>query len=207
MRFLPLTRGMYAMVDDEDFGRLRFWSWSVQVSGPGKLYARRTAKNKGKQYNRYLHHEVLGLEIPLKKGMVVDHKNGDTLDCRKSNLRVCSRSQNMANTGPRLVYKKTSKYKGIHFDRREKRWIARFSWRGKHYQLGRFTDEYTAVVTYNRAVCKVMGEFAYVNHWQGPTEPAPGEVPAKAKNYYSPCLERLKIYEKNRKCNKISSKI
>ena len=195
MRFLPLTRGMYAMVDEEDFARLRFWSWHVHVSDPGKLYASRTVEMGGRHYSRYLHHEVLGLEIPLQKGLVVDHKNGETLDCRKSNLRVCSRSENMANTGPRLWRGKTSKYKGIYFCKRERRWIARFSWRGRHYQLGRFADEYTAVVIYNRAVCRTMGEFAYINRWEGPTEPSPGEAPAGAKNYFSPTLKELKVNE------------
>ena len=193
MRFLPLTRGMYAMVDDEDFDRLRFWKWHVQCCGPGKLYASRSVKIEGKTYARYLHHEVLKLEIPLPRGIVVDHINGESLDCRKENLRCCSPNENMVNCGPRLVWGKTSKYKGVHYDRREKRWIARFSYKGRHYGLGRFKDEYTAVVIFNRAVCKVIGACAYVNRWEGPTEPAPGEVPERAKNYYAPILKSLKI--------------
>ena len=99
----------------------------------------------------------------------------------------------MANSGPRLINSKTSKYKGVHFDRREKRWIARFGYRGKEYRLGRFKDEYTAMVAYNRAVTRVIGKFAYVNHWTGPTDPAPGEVPANAKNYIPPSLAYLGI--------------
>ena len=194
MRYLPLNHGMYAKVGEEDWDYLRQWKWRVHSSGRGRIYVSRGVNLNGKDYTCYLHHEVLQLKMSLKAGTIVDHKNGDTLDCQKKNLRISSASDNMANTGPRID-KVTSKYKGVNFDIRDRRWLARFTYRGKVYQVGRFKDEYTAVVAYNLAVGRVVGEFAYVNRWTGPTEPAPGKVRPGAKDHYAPAMEPYKIRE------------
>lgn len=196
MRYLPLNHGMFAKVDEEDYDYLRQWKWRVHSTGRGgKIYVCRSEKVEGGHYTRYLHHEVMQLSLPLKAGTIVDHKNSDTLDCRKQNLRLCNASENMANSGPRIG-KITSKYKGVNFDKRDRRWLVRFTYRGRIYKVGRFKDEYTAMTAYNLAVGKVIGKFAYVNHWTGPTEPAPGTARRGAKDYYAPEMERYKIRER-----------
>ncbi len=114
MRLLALTRGLYAKVDAEDYEQLRRYKWHASPS-KDKVYAarcRRVSEGPGPQ-RVMLHYEALGLKNPISNGRVIDHKNGDGLDCRKRNLRVCSQSENAANRGPNRRGRKRSKYKGV----------------------------------------------------------------------------------------------
>lgn len=80
------------IVDAEDYDYLSQWSW--QRSSP-KGYARRTIRKKGGGYTTlYMHRLLLG---SIDEDAVVDHINGNTLDNRKTNLRVCTQSDNLAN--------------------------------------------------------------------------------------------------------------
>jgi hypothetical protein len=110
MRFIKLTRGYWAMVDNEDYDRVKGWRWRVQPRGFALYVVRRIKTAEGKYKRRYLHHEILG--IPPSKGLVVDHINRDPLDCRRGNLRVCTPGQNNMNHGPQYA-KRGSKYKGV----------------------------------------------------------------------------------------------
>ncbi len=87
MKEITLTQGKTAWIDDEDYPIVSKIKWhAVNISG--KWYA---ATVWGKQII-YLHHFVLG-----SKSREIDHINGDGLDCRKSNLRLCTHRQNMGN--------------------------------------------------------------------------------------------------------------
>jgi hypothetical protein len=83
----------------------------------------------------------------------VDHVNHDTLDNRKENLRVCSHRQNLQN----MNVKKTSKFPGVRFDHKSRRWVAQIQIEGKRKYLGQFTDERGAAKAYERAV-RATGE-------------------------------------------------
>ena len=73
MKHIRLTRGYVAKVDMEDWWRLSCWKWHVSRSG-GTPYAVRDVIGKdGKRKKRFMHYEVLNLEQPLRKGLVVDH--------------------------------------------------------------------------------------------------------------------------------------
>jgi len=92
------------------------------------------------------------------KGLDVDHKNGNGLDNRLCNLRVCERSQNNANR--KRVQSKTSRFKGVHFENCTQRWRAELTINGKRIRLGRFPSEEQAVAAYMKAANEHFGEYA-----------------------------------------------
>ena len=168
MAFLPLSGDHVAIVDDEDLEYLKQWKWFISRSSQKLTAVRKQRLSAGIWYVRRLHHEVLGLKVPLPKGKVVDHINHDTLDCRKGNLRVCSIAENVCNRRP---WRKnmTSKYKGINWHKKNKRWGAAIQFHGVKQWLGSFESEYDAVQTYNAAAIELHGPFACINLWDGPT--------------------------------------
>ena len=94
--------------------------------------------------------------------MIVDHINGDTLDNRKQNLRICTQSGNCMNR--RKGANKTSIYKGVTFLKSKKRWMAQIKTKGNRKPLGTFKTEDKAAIAYNIAAIKMFGEFARPNY-------------------------------------------
>ena len=184
MQYIPLTKGKFAIVDDEEYDRINQWKWSASRRG-NQCYAVRSFAHESRIRTRPMHHEVL--ELPLAEGQkwVVDHINRNPLDNRKENLRVCTTQQNVFNCGPSGKKDKTSYYKGVSFYRRHKLWTARVHYKGRTYCLGYFKTEYEAVAAYNRAVVQKAGEYAYVNRWRGPTLPAPAGAEKSLQRYYA----------------------
>jgi hypothetical protein len=179
MKFLKLSQGYWAMVDDEDYDRLSQWKWHARPTnyGNGMCAARIIFNSTGKISKRLLHHEVL--EFSAGGGLVVDHRDGNTLNCRRGNLRICTHSQNVANRRPQST-KRGSKYKGvIYCPPRSKggkgAWEATIQYEHKRRYLGRFADEHTAVKAYNVWARRLHGQFAYLNKWDGPTEKKEGK--------------------------------
>lgn len=91
----------------------------------------------------------------------VDHINGNTLDNRKENLRIVTHSQNTKN---RTKSKnKTSKFKGVNFCKRSKKWRVRIKVEYKSINLGYYTNEIEAAIAYNKAAKKYFGKYAKPN--------------------------------------------
>ena len=88
----------------------------------------------------------------------VDHINRIPSDNRISNLRIASRSQNMANCGLRTTNK--SGVKGVHWSSRAQRWIARVQKDGKHGYVGTFTSLEEATSAVRAAYEREYGAFA-----------------------------------------------
>ena len=153
MKEIKLTQGYVALVDDEDYDRVNQFKWCYNHG-----YATRNIrKEDGKRTLQALH----TFKNQPPEGMRTDHINKDTLDNRKENLRSCTRAENARNseyTG------KTSQYKGVHFHKRWKHWVARIRVDGKQLFLGSFKDEIEAAKSYNKAAIKYHGEFAGLNH-------------------------------------------
>jgi hypothetical protein len=90
---IPLTKGLSSIVDEGDFDFLNQWKWQAQSDG----YAMRTEWDKNTKSNKcvLMHRLIMG----TPQGMDTDHINRDRLDNRKSNLRICTRAENISNRG------------------------------------------------------------------------------------------------------------
>lgn len=151
MKEVPLTGGKIALVDDEDFENINQHKWHVSRGG---YVVRSTPRILGKQQSIYLHKFI------LTSPNEVDHINHNTLDNRRANLRIATRSQNMANTRPRPG---TSKYKGVYWHKRDMQWCAQLRVNYKTVYWKRFNSEKEAAIAYNKAALWYFGEFAVMN--------------------------------------------
>ena len=101
------------------------------------------------------------LEISDYK-LIIDHKNGDGRDNRVANLRLATYAQNSQNR--KKVSKKCgSKYKGVTFSKKLKKWRAQICFNGIKKHLGYYEDEVAAAKAYDCAALKYHGEFAKLN--------------------------------------------
>ena len=103
-----------------------------------------------------------------KDGIDIDHANKNKLDNRRTNLRLCSRSQNLANKFD--LNKNRSGYKGVSFFKwgnRKKRWVSQIQFRYKTLRIGYFLTPEDAALAYNEAAKEYYGEFARLNNIGG----------------------------------------
>lgn len=114
----------------------------------------------GKKYKTNMFHREL-LQCTDRKE-VIDHINGDGLDNRKNNIRICTQAQNMSNQ-KKQIRATSSKYKGVKFDKSRNLWHARIKPNSKEIFLGRFDSEHAAAIAYNIAAKKYFGDFANIN--------------------------------------------
>lgn len=148
---VPLTRGYTATIDFADLDLLRDRNWSALVSPRRRaVYACRVEKGK----MLLLHREIMGADA----GAEVDHKDGDGLNCRRLNLRSCTRSQNVCNSPTRKDNR--SGLKGAMWDARSQKWRAEVSRNGKRVQIGIFASPELAHQAYCAAAADAYGEFA-----------------------------------------------
>jgi hypothetical protein len=145
---------IYALIDNEDFDLLSKYCWWVTrnnyIQG-----CKRPSTIKGKMI--YLHRLIMN----IPKGKYIDHINHNPLDNRKSNLRICNITQNKMNS---KKYKNgCSKYKGVCWHIRIKKWQASISKNNKRYHIGYFDSEIEAARAYNKAAKELFSDFAYLN--------------------------------------------
>lgn len=155
-KLIPLSRGLFATVDDDDFNWLNQWKWSamkVTRAGTTRFYAVRVEQRDGKQKMLLMHRVITG----AAKGVVIDHKNRDSLDNQRDNLRGCTQAQNSLNRVANQTGTKTSRFKGVYRDRHY--WRARF----KSRFLGSFATEEAAAAAYDKAALAHDADFALVN--------------------------------------------
>lgn len=100
--------------------------------------------------------------MKVGEGQLVDHINHNGLDNRKANLRLATAAQNARNR-QKCKSKKTSKYKGVCWHKRDKKWTGRILVNSKSIALGYFEDEKEAARAYDRAARKYYGEYAEPN--------------------------------------------
>ena len=163
MKIIPLAAkrkckhsGKYfAIVDDELFDELNKYHWSISTNG----YAQRR-DDKGKII--LMHRQIAGLTFGDKQ--CVDHINGNRLDNRNSNLRLCTRTQN--NHNMKLSKRNRSGAKGVYIQS-EKTLRVSIMCNGKNIHLGSFPNTKQGLKqaknAYNDAAKKYYGEFAYLN--------------------------------------------
>lgn len=162
MKFIPLTGEAVAIVDDEDHQDLSEFRWILQKATSGLLYAGRFDPGGGK--TRKMPQRFIAMHRAILKAgpsEAVDHKNGDGLDNRRVNLRLCTLSQNQRN---RRKITGSSQYKGVCWNRNCKKWQAQIKIAsGKSMYLGIFENELDAARAYDSAALEHFGEFAATN--------------------------------------------
>jgi hypothetical protein len=140
MKEIPLTKGMTAIVDDEDHHFLSQWKWRYDNG-----YARRRNKTADGIWKDIHMHRLLA---KTPEHLVCDHINGDTLDNRKSNLRNVTIAENVRN---RQNARGQSKHVGVHPRCDGKKWVAQITRNYKCQHLGSFDTEEEAQIAYMKA--------------------------------------------------------
>jgi hypothetical protein len=157
-RLIRMTQPRYAKVDPADYKRLRRYEWSSRKGGR-TFYALRYVDGKRRNDVLISMHQGI-IEVP--EGMIIDHINHDGMDNRGANLRAATRSQNTCHRRKRSGATQ-SKYKGIHWKKRNRKWEAMITFQKKKIYLGYFRSEIDAAKAYDRAARKYHGEFASLN--------------------------------------------
>jgi hypothetical protein len=156
-REIQLTRGLVALVDDEDFERLNQYKWQA-TKARRTFYAVRTERVDGCRRTVAMHCVL----APAPVGLEVDHRDHDGLNNTRANLRVCTRAQNAANQ-LRKAEGDSSEYKGVSWDTEKQAWLVSIKQNNAGRYVGRFDDEVTAALAYDEAARTAFGEFASVN--------------------------------------------
>lgn len=150
-----VVSGRQVLIDDVDFDLFERSTW--RLNGPSNYsYVCRYEKRQRKTVGIFFHREILG----APKDMCVDHINGNTLDNRRENLRLCTHAENMKNR--KMHSNNRCGFKGVWEDRSTKRrspFVAQIRVNGKRIQIGRFQTAELAHKAYLKAAAKLHGEF------------------------------------------------
>lgn len=163
-RFIKLTQGQVALVDNEDFVHLCKINWTSSLDKSRQCYYAVSSVRIGLRWSVQSMHRIIlerMLGRNLTKGEEVDHINHDTLDNRRENLRLASHSENMRN---RKKYKSnTSGYKGVSWRNDIKKWHVQITFHNRRIHLGYFDDPIEAARAYDQAALLYFGDFANLN--------------------------------------------
>ena len=154
MKRIELTQGRVAVVDSEDYEELNKYNWQARVQTYTGLFRAKRSENK-KEID--MAREIMN----CPPGLEVDHINGDLLDNRRCNLRICTHGENMRNR--RLQRNNTSGYRGVHYFKRDGRYVAYIYLNGRKIHIGSYKTDIDAAMAYNAHARDLHGEFARLN--------------------------------------------
>lgn len=146
--------GLYFTIDEEDYDSVIQFKWYL-LKGSNTNYARRNIRREDNSLSQQLLHTF------LTGYSRTDHINYNGLDCRRSNMRKVSDSQNQFNK--RIQVGGTSKHKGVHWHKASQKWFAQIKADGKHYYLGLFVDEIEAAKAWDSKAKVLHGKYAVLN--------------------------------------------
>jgi hypothetical protein len=126
------------------------------VEGKTRLYIVHSYKQGKKVKHVYLHRMIMG----SPGNLFVDHINGNTLDNRRENLRICTCAENIRNQKRNIT--NTSGYKGVSWNKQLGKWVAFICVNYKNKNLGSFATAKQAYEAYCAASAKYHGEFGRV---------------------------------------------
>jgi hypothetical protein len=154
-----LTNGEHAIIDSEDFDKVKKYSWSISKLGyPTAII---NSYKNGQKSNKitasiYLHRLILN--FPSQQ---IDHIDNNKLNCQKKNLRFCTQKENVRNQSKKSS--NTSGYKGVSWSKTMNKWEARINPDYKAIVLGYFDNKVDAAIAYDEAAKKYFGNFANRN--------------------------------------------
>lgn len=157
MQVIQLTQGKKTVIDDSDFEKVSKYKWYAHRQ-QNTWYAKHynSERKKPESLQRFL--------LQPSKRMIVDHINGDGLDNRRCNLRLCTKAENAVNSG-KGRYKRgvSSKYKGVCWRKSLRKFSAQIVFEDRSRYLGVFRDEVKAAIAYDKAALRYFGSFARLN--------------------------------------------
>ena len=167
----------YALVDDEDYEKIKQFNWTIKKVAYNNYVAIRPFVNEwGDKSSIAMHHEI----IKVPKGKHIRHINDNKLDNRKCNLEIVTKSESQMSRKKRK--ETTSKYKGVSWSHKKKKWIASISLLMGTKNLGTFNNPVDAAIAYDDAAREYFEKCANTNF----------------KNWDEE-VEARKIYEERRK--------
>lgn len=151
---VKLANGGVALLDDCDSDLCQF-RWSSRVA----RQTRYAVHSDGHLLHRLVAQRIAPRQLTSKDR--VDHKNRNGLDCRRDNLRVAGNAENLWNRGKTRL--NTSGYKGVHWDKNNRKWMSEIQAHKKRIYLGRYDTAREAALAYNFAAVAYHGEFSFLN--------------------------------------------
>lgn len=145
---IKLKDGVYAIVDESDYEELSKHKWTLKGDG----YAHRGTPRPERKWI-LMHRQIMQ---PLTS-MQVDHINGNRLDNRRCNLRICTLAENRMNTPKQS--RNTSGYKGVSLHKQSGLWVAKI----RHDTVGYYKTKLEAAIRYNELAPSYFGEYAKLN--------------------------------------------
>lgn len=149
---LKLSNGGYTIIDNIDYELVKNYKW-YKIKKRNTWYARTCIQKKCV----YIHRLIMN----HPEGMMIDHLDGNALNNRRNNLRICTVGQNNRNTRKRKGG--TSKYKGVSWCKEKMKWVAHIKVNYKSKNMGCFNNEIEAAEAYNKAALLHFGDYAYIN--------------------------------------------
>lgn len=153
--FSNKTHG-YAEIDKEDYHLVENFCWHRETRGK-VFYARAYVRGSSGKDSVYLHQSIL----PTEDGIIAEHKDGNGLNNKKSNLRPANRSQNEMNKGVSLA--STSGVTGVSLRSDTKKWRAYIKLNGRQLPLGSYKNKEDAIKARKKAEEKYFGEHSFDN--------------------------------------------
>ena len=155
MKEMLLSKGELCLVSDEDYDWICHLKWYRGTCGYAVVYIY-CPKTK-KQHGLFMHRVILR----LKSNESCDHINGNRLDNRRENLRIATQAENVRNASAQKG--STSKFKGVYWNKRRKKWHSQVRIGSTRFHLGFYKEEEEAGRAYDKKASELFGEFARLN--------------------------------------------
>lgn len=156
MAEIILSNGGVATVDAGDLALVSGYTWRRRDESPTRSYAVTSFRVGAKIKNVLMHRLLTDFRYPC-----VDHRDGDGLNNRRSNIRASSIAEN--NQNARCHRNNKCGFKGVHWSKPNGKWRAAIQANGKRRMLGVFTNAEAAARAYDAAAIELHGEFARLN--------------------------------------------
>ena len=154
--------GFDVLIDDEDLEKINKFKWWLnkkEYEKSGLQYFVCNTHTNGKRHILSLHRYLMNCSLYDK--IVIDHIDGNTLDCRKNNLRRCTHAENCRNR--KVSTNCSSGYRGVYWHKKDKKWVASIIYNAHAYNLGEYSDILEAVRIYDIASIYFYKEYAKTN--------------------------------------------
>ena len=160
MKEIELTQGFKALVDDCDYDLVSQYEWHADMKSGYPYAMTNIYLPNGKRTRISMHRLIMGCSYG--DGKIVDHKNRDTTNNTRENLRICTHSQNCTNA---IGKGSSCGYKGVCYLPKRNQYYVDINNKGKRKYIGIYSNAEDAAYAYNEAAKKYYGEFAWLNNF------------------------------------------